>query len=182
MSRDVIINETFIFGKKILVVDNVLNFTDRFLMLNDIKKELKKNTVTTTEDDYRPNEQTGRDFFKKYKSKSWEKFHKNIINIVESFYNYRASVYQSWGLKINATNKCKNYFHKHNVPVSGVYYFTVPEPEVSLLIRSQIGQASIPSVKNRLILMPGDVMHSPNTEKCKSRRSRYSYAFDIGHF
>lgn len=182
MSRDVKITENIIFGKKVVIVDDVLTFSDRFLMLNDVKKELKRNTVVTTEKDYRPNEQTGRDFFTRYKSKSWEKFHNNIINIVESFYNYKASVYQSWALKINSTNKCDNFFHKHNVPVSGVYYFTVPEPEVSLLILSKIGQATIPSVKNRLILMPGDVMHSPDIEKCTSKRSRYSYAFDIGYF
>lgn len=179
MSRDVKISENIIFGKKVVIVDDVLTFFDRFLMLNDIRNEFKRNTVVTTEKDYRPSEQTSRDFFTRYKSKSWEKFHNNIIKITKSFYDCDLNLFQSWGLKINATNKCKNYFHKHNVPVSGVYYFTVPEPEVSLLVRSNIGQATIPSVKNRLILMPGDVMHSPDIEKCASKRSRYSYAFDL---
>jgi len=171
-----------IFGENVFIIDNFLNPIEKFLMCRDGKYDLKNNRCVTTDDDYRPNIQTTRNFLSRHSNKKfWTKFENRVIVISKKLFDMD-SIYthQSWFLQIDKECKTDNYFHTHKTAISGVFYFKVPEKQVGLIFKNKFNSMiEIEAVENRVILFPGYLTHAPNQKLCCTNKPRYSFAFDL---
>lgn len=171
---------------QIFSVDNFLSEEDRMEILFDSKNYLKTNKFIKYNF---PHLQSDPYLISNYIHKnSWKNFVELISILKDSFYReyYKTSdilnahLKRSWVVSMSGKNVSPNHWHRHKSIISGVYYLQSPEPKISTLFKCDDGSiVSVNSKLNRLILFPGDIVHTPDSDSFKSSGERITLSFDI---